>query len=120
MKDWRILRPLWLISLCLAVPDPEALHTLTEAEYDTWLQGLHPPQRVTYDTAVARVKRQAGLNSYEFNSEETESGPWEEWGQPSACSRWIESRLKHIYFIFVSTQDMWRRRYDRGEAVWRL
>ena len=94
MKDWRILRLLWILPLVLTDPDPEALHVLSEAEYDTWLQGLHPPQRVTYDTNVARVKRQAGVQTYEFNSEETESGPWEEWGQPSACSRWRKDNLE--------------------------
>ena len=96
MKDWRILRLghhwsiLWIFSLCpalLAVPDPAALHEVSEAEYDSWLRSLHPPQPLTYDTQVARIKRQAGIQTYDFNSDEAESGPWEEWGLPGACSR---------------------------------
>ena len=102
MKDLRILRLLWILPLSLTDPDPEALHVLSDAEYDTWLQGLQPPQRVTYDTAVARVKRQAGVQTYEFNSEETESGPWEEWGQPSACSRWRKDSLDTEFRYFDS------------------
>ena len=49
-----------------------------------WFHPAHPPR---YDRAVARTKRQAGLESYEFNSEEEESGDWGDWGPPSACSR---------------------------------
>ena len=34
------------------------------------------------------MRRQLGGGPfYEYNSDETESGPWEEWGQPSVCSR---------------------------------
>ena len=36
---------------------------------------------------LSRVRRAALGSSYEYNSEEAETGPWEQWGQPSQCSR---------------------------------
>ena len=86
---WSIL---WIFSLSnilfsTAIPDPDAFHELSKDEYETFLRDLHPPSHVSYDTDMARYKRQAGIETYEYNSDEEESGPWEEWGQPSTCSR---------------------------------
>ena len=49
-----------------------------------WFHPAHPPR---YDQQVARTKRQAGLESFEFSSEEEETGDWSDWGAPSGCSR---------------------------------
>ena len=103
MKDWQILKisghlwPLIWISLIhiphtQAVPDPEAYHELSNEEYDTFLRDApqdYPHKIPEYDIDVARNKRQAGVETYEYNSDETESGPWGDWGQPSLCSRYL-------------------------------
>ena len=98
MKDWRTLRLggqhwsfLWiftLVTLLHAAPDPAAWHELSEAEYELVLRDLHPPRPASWDSGLARAKRQAGLQTFEYNSEDADQGPWEEWGPPSPCSRW--------------------------------
>ena len=51
------------------------------------MRSLHPAHPPQYDLEVARTKRQAGQESYEYSSDEEEEGPWEDWGPPSPCSR---------------------------------
>ena len=87
-----------------SIPDPEvcqinlfgsictiytfkAYHGLSIEEYDSFLQELHPPHPPRYDVNLARAKRQAGEQTYEFDSDEEEEGTWDDWGPPSSCSR---------------------------------
>ena len=60
---------------------------MDEEEYDIFLQELHQPHIPRYDVNLARIKRQAGELTYEYDSDEEDSGPWDEWGSPSSCSR---------------------------------
>lgn len=76
-----------LYTITVSKPDPEAYHELDEEEYDIFLQELHQPHIPHYDVNLARLKRQAGELTYEYDSDEEESGPWDEWGPPSSCSR---------------------------------
>ena len=96
MKIGRILKGvghhwslLWIFSLhhTSAVPDPDAFHELSNEEFESFMRDLHPPRAARYDTEVARSKRQAGVQTYEYDSDDVESGPWDDWGQPTACSR---------------------------------
>ena len=99
MKDWRILKIcdqfwsiFWVFTASqlltsVAVPDPDAFHEITKDEYESFLRELHPPKQISFDTEVARYKRQAGIESYEYNSDDPEQGPWQDWGPPSTCSR---------------------------------
>ena len=65
----------------------QAYHELSKEEYEGFMRWFHPAHPPRYDREVARTKRQAGQESFEFNSEEAESGDWGDWGPPSACSR---------------------------------
>ena len=63
-------------------------------EYDSFLQELHPPHPPRYDVNLARAKRQAGEQTYEFDSDEEENDQWDEWGAPSSCSRYLEKHFR--------------------------
>ena len=97
MKPWNTLRGggchhwsiLWIFtSCCFAVPDPDAFHPLSKDEFDSFMRELHPARAPRYDTELARSRRQAGVETYEYDSDEPESGDWEDWGPPSPCSRY--------------------------------
>ena len=85
-QHWSIL---WIFSFrCISsVPDPDAFHELSNEEFESFMRDLHPPRAARYDTEVARSKRQAGVQNYEYDSDDVESGPWDDWEPQSACSR---------------------------------
>ena len=74
------------------------------------MRELHPARAPRYDTELARTRRQAGVETYEYDSDEPESGDWEDWGPPSPCSRYKHFTIYRERFLKKMKQFSFTRK----------